>query len=192
MDHLLKIQTSGIQKDGKDDYFNHRYEPTPYEVLDQLFDQYTINKEACFIDYGCGKGRLNFYIEHRFHCKTKGIEYNPEYYQDACHNLVSYTGRHRENIEFFNMAAQDYKVTREDTIFYFFNPFSPEIFMSTIGQIQASLYEAPRKITILLYYPDYEYTYYLDSCTEFTLTIELPIQIEHQDERECFMIYQNL
>ncbi len=36
-DKTLHIQTDFIQQDGKDTFYNHRYEPTPYDVLDNLF-----------------------------------------------------------------------------------------------------------------------------------------------------------
>ena len=42
-DKDLCIETEEIQTDGKDTYYCHRYEPTPYEVLDELFTFYTPN-----------------------------------------------------------------------------------------------------------------------------------------------------
>lgn len=36
-DKDLCIETEEIQTDGKDTYYCHRYEPTPYTVLDELF-----------------------------------------------------------------------------------------------------------------------------------------------------------
>ena len=51
-DKDLCIETEEIQTDGKDTYYCHRYEPTPYEVLDELFTFYTPNKTDVFVDYG--------------------------------------------------------------------------------------------------------------------------------------------
>ena len=79
-DKTLHIQTDFIQQDGKDTFYNHRYEPTPYDVLDNLFDIFTPDPDTCLVDYGCGPGRLNFYVEKRLvetkmvNC-TKGIPY---------------------------------------------------------------------------------------------------------------------
>ena len=53
-DKGLCIETEEIQTDGKDTYYCHRYEPTPYEVLDELFTFYTPEKTDVFVDYGCG------------------------------------------------------------------------------------------------------------------------------------------
>ena len=192
MEHFLGIHTSDIQNDGKDTYFNHRYEPTPYEVLEEFFTQYPLSKLDHFVDYGCGAGRVLFYLNHKFHCHTTGVEFNPKYYELCKKNLLSYKGIHKEQLQFVLSAAQDYVVEDEQNIFYFFNPFSIEIFMGTISRIQDSLTKSPRKITIIMYYPDSEYLYYLDTCTEFKLSTNVPISALHRkDERECFIIYQN-
>ena len=50
-DKDLCIETEEIQTDGKDTYYCHRYEPTPYEVLDELFTFYTPEKTDVFVDY---------------------------------------------------------------------------------------------------------------------------------------------
>ena len=76
-DKDLCIETEEIQTDGKDTYYCHRYEPTPYEVLDELFTFYTPEKTDVFVDYGCGMGRLNFYIEKRYSLSSTGVEYSP-------------------------------------------------------------------------------------------------------------------
>ena len=192
MEHLLNIQTDEVQKDGKDTYYNHRYEPTPYEILDEFFDQYPLSKQDSFVDYGCGLGRVIFYIHHRFQCKACGIEYNKEYYENCLENLASYKGTHKEVISFYHMAAQNYPVEDDQTVFYFFNPFSIEIFMHTLGQIQESIYRTPRKVKLIMYYPDSEYMYYLTNYTEFELTEKIPASALHRkDEREVFLIYEN-
>ena len=91
-DKDLCIETEEIQTDGKDTYYCHRYEPTPYEVLDELFTFYTPEKTDVFVDYGCGMGRLNFYIEKRYSLSSTGVEYSPVYYKKALENKKTYNG----------------------------------------------------------------------------------------------------
>ncbi len=190
MEHLLNIQTEEIQKDGKDTYYNHRYEPTPYEILDEFFDQYPLQAEDHFVDYGCGLGRVLFYLNHRFHCKVTGIEYNEDYYKKSLENLKNYKGMHKENLSFYHSGAEDYVVEDSQNIFYFFNPFSIEIFMHTLGRIQDSLARSPRKITLIMYYPDSEYLYYLENYTDFTFKQSIPVYALHRkDDRESFVIW---
>lgn len=45
-DKTLHIQTDFIQQDGKDTFYNHRYEPTPYDVLDNLFSVLLLSRTA--------------------------------------------------------------------------------------------------------------------------------------------------
>ena len=74
-EHLLNIETQGTDK-YHTSHLYHRYEPTPYEVLNFLFENYTLNQNDHVVDYGCGKGRLNFYIHHFFQIPVTGIEMN--------------------------------------------------------------------------------------------------------------------
>lgn len=191
MDKLLHIQTEEIQNDGKDTYFNHRYEPTPYSILAELFDQFHVNTSDTFVDFGCGMGRLNFYVHSLYGCNTIGIELNPNYYEDALKNLTTYTGKEKNKILFKNVAAENYQIQESDSIFYFFNPFSIEIFRKVVSNIQKSYECCPRTITIILYYPSSEYIYYLEQQTAFYLTKEVPvIERIHKDAREVFLLYQ--
>lgn len=188
MDKELNIVTEGIQM-GKDTYHFHRYEPTPYVVLKELFDQIPLSKEDVLVDFGCGKGRLNFYLEHRFHCKTVGIEFNPEYYNDALKNLKTYKSTNKSRIRFECVSAMKYKIQSEENYFYFFNPFSPEIFIGIINHILQSVQEHPRSITLLLYYPDNEYLYYLEHSTPFRIVMDVPIYaIKNAEVRDRYTV----
>ena len=67
---LLNIQTSGEDKYHTSAKY-HRYEPTPYDVLETLFNHYQLTKNDHIVDFGCGKGRLNFYIHHQIPIKRR-------------------------------------------------------------------------------------------------------------------------
>ena len=192
MDKELHIQTEEIQKDGKDTYYCHKYEPTSYEVLDILFKVLELQNSDGFVDYGCGMGRLNFYVHHTFHCRSMGIELNTSYYTDACKNLTTYSKYNKtakQDIHFVNEKAENYEVHNQDTVFYFFNPFSIEIFRKVVAKIQKSMEKNWRKVRVILYYPDEEYTYFLDECTCFDLDMQIKVDRNGKDEREGFLIY---
>lgn len=188
-DEKLGVQTEEIQTDGKDTFHNHRYEPTPYEVLEELFSYYTPDKTDVIVDYGCGLGRLNFYIEKRFSLKSTGVEMSSFYYQRALKNKENYCGK-KDNISFVHCAAEDYVVSPKENVFYFFNPFSVDIFRRVINQILLSWQEKPRKLTLILYYPDDDTIFYLEHHTSFQLTDEIAASEQvHTDRRERFCIY---
>ena len=188
-DKTLHIQTDFIQQDGKDTFYNHRYEPTPYDVLDNLFSVFTPEPDSCLVDYGCGPGRLNFYVEKRFGLSSIGVEYAREFYEKALDNLASYKGR-KDRITFCHCKAQDYIVPSCAGYFYFFNPFSVEIFRQVIGRILDSWEENPRPLTLVLYYPEDDAIFYLEQHTLFRLVDEIAASdaVCH-DRRERFCLY---
>lgn len=189
-DNKLGIQTEEIQEDRADTYHRHRYEPTPYEVLEELFSYYTPEEKDVIVDYGCGLGRLNFYIENRYSLSSTGVEYSYEYYRRALENLDSYKGK-RDNITFIHCAAEDYVVSQKDTVFYFFNPFSLDIFRRVINQILISWQEFPRTLTLILYYPEDDTIFYLENHTSFQLIDEIAASEQiASDRRERFCLYR--
>ena len=62
-DKLLRIKTSG-RDDSKADQYYYPYEPTPYSVLERLANEEYIGKKNLLIDYGCGKGRVDFFLSY--------------------------------------------------------------------------------------------------------------------------------
>ena len=89
-DKLLNISTTGYQEGFNKSFHYHRYEPTPYSALEILFNQYKCKSSDRVVDFGCGKGRLNFYIHYFFHATVVGIEMNEIFYQEAIENLNRY------------------------------------------------------------------------------------------------------
>ena len=75
-DELLNIKTEGEQVGFNESLHYHRYEPTPYVALEILFKQYELKSTDRIVDFGCGKGRLNFYIHYLFNSSVIGIEMN--------------------------------------------------------------------------------------------------------------------
>ena len=58
-DKLLQIKTTGRDDSNADEY-RYPYEPTPYCVLERLEKHGLIGKNDVVLDYGCGKGRVDF------------------------------------------------------------------------------------------------------------------------------------
>ncbi|WP_249928602.1 class I SAM-dependent methyltransferase [Niallia circulans] len=134
-DKLLHIGTEEVQVGFHKSYHYHRYEPTPYEHLEQLFREFPLREADHIVDFGCGKGRLNFYIHYVFQSTVKGVEINEDFYHQALHNLERYAKnrkKKKEKIHFYLGRAEDYFVQPEDNYFYFFNPFSLPIFQKLL------------------------------------------------------------
>jgi SAM-dependent methyltransferase len=193
-DKLMGIKTGGDQEGFNNSFHYHRYEPTPYSALEELFNNYKITSSDRIVDFGCGKGRLNFFIHYYFLATVVGIEMNPDFYQEAIENRTGYfrkTNTINDNIHFYCCLAEEYQLDPLDNRFYFFNPFSIQIFMKTINNILLSVEKFERDIELILYYPSEDYIYYLENDTSFELKKEiiLPYFYEH-NSNERFLIYQ--
>ena len=78
-DRRLQIVTTGRDELCADEY-HHPYEPTPYCVLERLADSGWIHSEDVVLDYGCGKGRVGFFLSGQVKARTIGIEYDARIY----------------------------------------------------------------------------------------------------------------
>lgn len=194
MDRLLSINTTGIREwHGKTNHY-HRYEATPYTALDSLFREYKLEKTDSVVDFGCGLGRVAFYIHSRFHIPVTGIEANEDVFAEVIGNKQAYgeQTRHMEaSIEFEHCLAQHYSIKQADNRFYFFNPFSANIFRPVVENIIASLDRWRRPVDIILYYPMPPYIDYLEKATPFELFLEVKVP-GASDGRDKFLVYRFL
>lgn len=192
-DKLLHIHTSGEQGLPHGIHY-YRYEPTPYDVLERFFERYELHSDSRLVDFGCGKGRLNFFIHYLFHASVVGVEMNEALYQRAEENLASYSRKYRvaeEQIQFHHCLAEHYSVDPSDNCFYFFNPFSSQIFMKVVRNILRSFEATPRELDLLLYYPSYEYVYFLEHETPFELHSEMTLEeLYANNPYERLMVYR--
>lgn len=192
-DRRLNITTSGNQRGFTDSLHHNRYEPTPYKLLDRLFENYSLSPGGRLVDVGCGKGRLNFYAHHVFGAETAGIEMNPVFYAKALENKRQYVKKHKnaeQKVTFYNCLAQDYPITARDTVFYFFNPFSVQIFIAFINEIIRSAEISPRTIEVILFFASQDYSDFLETRTVFELAKEIQLPGFDKDLRERFLIYR--
>lgn len=192
-DEMLNIRTDEGQRRFYKSFHYHPYEPTPYHGLETLFDQYELRETDRLVDFGCGKGRLNFYIHNRFHTKVVGIEMNELFYEKAVDNLKKYEKKRsvREGeIVFHCCLAEEYPIQDEDNTFYFFNPFSNQIFRKVIWHILESREKVNREMDLILYYGADDYIELLERETPFELKQEIIIpELYDNDPYERFLIY---
>ncbi len=192
LDRSFSIRTAGIREWQSGEVHYNRYEATPYAALDKLFASYRLHKSDEVVDFGCGRGRVAFYIHKRFHVPVTGIEANDKTYNEAIENKASYRlkAKHiKAPIRFEYGLAEDYKVKPRDNIFYFFNPFSIKIFRKVINNILDSLVENPRSVDLIIYYPTAQYKQFLKKNTPFELIniVRIP---GSKDKKEKFLIYR--
>ena len=156
-DRKLNVSTESVDYSDEDNQ-NYGYDPTPYIVLERLVELDVLKKEDVVVDYGCGKGRICFFINSQVGCRTVGIDHNERLLEIARENLESYGNG--ADIDFVNSKAEDYVPDGANRL-YFFNPFSSHIFQKVLRRIGESYGRNPREIMIFFYYSTIEYRLYL-------------------------------
>ena len=187
-DRLLQIRTSG-RDDSHADQYRYPYEPTPYCVLERLADSGYLRKGNTLLDYGCGKGRVEFFLSWQTRCRSIGIEYDERIYEKAVENQKRAAAAGRVTFELVN--AEQFQVPEEADRVYFFNPFSLEILQKVISRIIDSYYAAPREVLLFFYYPSDEYISFLMTVDELTFSDEIDCGdlFQGKDPRERIIIF---
>lgn len=191
-DRELHIRTTGIREWKDPTVQFNRCEPTPYKALDRLFQSYRLQKTDKLVDFGAGRGRVAFYIHNNFHIPVTGIEVNDKTYDEAVNNKVGYKHKTKHitaPIKFKYGLAEHYEVKVTDNKFYFFNPFSVEIFKEVVNNIIKSAKDNNRPVDIILYYPMPEYKEFLRASTPFKLLNKIQVP-GAKDKKEKFLIYR--
>lgn len=188
-DRLLQIRTSG-RDDSHADQYRYPYEPTPYCVLERLADSGYLRNGNTLLDYGCGKGRVEFFLSWQTRCRSIGIEYDERIYEKAVENQKRAAAAGRVTFELVN--AEQFQVPEEADRVYFFNPFSLEILQKVISRIIDSYYAAPREILLFFYYPSDEYISFLMTVDELTFSDEIDCGdlFQGKDPRERIIIFE--
>ena len=187
-DKLLQIKTTG-RDDTNSDQYRYPYEPTPYAVLERLANSGLIRKKDVVLDYGCGKGRVDFFLSYQTKANTIGIEYDERIYQSAIENQKTVISKGKS--DFILARAEEYEVPSQVNCCYFFNPFSVELLRKVMARIIESYYENPREIFLFFYYPSEEYISYLMTVDELEFYDEIFCGdlFEGKDMRERVMIF---
>ena len=187
-DKLLQIKTTG-RDDTKADQYHHPYEPTPYCVLKRLADSGFFGDGDVVLDYGCGKGRVGFFLSYRTKARAVGIEYDERIYESAMENRKATISRVKP--DFVLTRAEAYEVPGDINRCYFFNPFSVEILRKVMARIVESYYEHPREVFLFFYYPSDEFISYLMTVDELEFYDEIECDdLFAGDLRERIMIFQ--
>ena len=188
-DNRLQIKTVGRDDTNSDEY-RYPYEPTPYSVLERLASTGLFGKGDVVLDYGCGKGRVGFFMSYRTKAEAAGIEYDEGIYQSALENRK--TAIPKAKAEFVLTRAEEYEVPPEINRCYFFNPFSVEILQKVMARIIESWYADPREILLFFYYPSDEFMCYLMTVDELEFYDEIDCGdlFEGNDLRERIMVFE--
>ena len=188
-DKLLHVKTTG-RDDSRADQYHYPYEPTPYAVLERLANSGYITKKNTLVDYGCGKGRVDFFLSYQTRCKSIGVEYDDRIHAGTMENKKTAVSGGRT--EFVLGSAEKYEVQEEADRFYFFNPFSVTLLRKVMNKIEESYYKNPREILLFFYYPSDEYVTYLMTKETLMFCDEIDCRdlFDGDNKREKILIFE--
>lgn len=191
VDKQLNIKTVGKREWQEEIIKYHRYEATPYQALKILIDEYPITRDDTIVDFGAGRGRVLIYLNSLTNLKGVGLEINPITYHEGTTNLQQYYLKHpnQNQIEIINVSAEEYKIKTNENIFYFFNPFSLDVFKEVLSNIELSYKLSKRKMTLILFYPDRDFEKYIKQRSLFKFIKEIKVD-NALDKNDRFLIYE--
>ncbi|TDM15499.1 hypothetical protein [Macrococcus bovicus] len=175
----------------------HRYEATAYSDLVQLADYLlTVAKNDHFVDFGSGLMRVPIAIHHLLGIKTTGIELNKALYLASCQNIEQYrqtfhpaTDKAHFQVQAINLNVLDYQFDGSESMLFFFNPFSGELFRTIIHRFLSS-YPYKRRAFVILYYAKHEYIDILEQFGLFTEIHRIELAGFKDDPDDIIVIYQ--
>lgn len=158
--------------------------------INKLANTGIIGKNNTLLDYGCGKGRVSLFMAYQTKCHSIGIEYDNRIFERAIANKESSISGGR--VTFINEDALKYNIPKEADRFFFFNPFSVEIFNCVLANIMDNFYNNPREMYMIFYYPSDEYL----MCLSQEYDVSLYDEIDCRDisfgeaRRERMVVYR--
>lgn len=168
------------------------YEVTYYRDLVIMFNQISMEPEDTIVDFGCGLGRVLFYCNSRHYCRTVGVENNSYLYNGLLENASAYQQKFLEQenrMFFYNVDADKYEIGDDDNYFYFFNPFSVDVFKMVLKNIISSVKKNPRDVELIIYYPTFEYQREIRDSNKFILKKMIKLSGYDKDPDEKVLVY---
>jgi tRNA G46 methylase TrmB len=107
--------------------------------------------EFNFIDYGSGKGKVLVMASHLPFRKIIGIEFSSVLHEAAVANLRTFQSTDRRCHEINTVCgdAIEYCPPAGSLVCFFFNPFSPEVWVKVLEKLQSSWEAEPRPLYVV-------------------------------------------
>lgn len=132
------------------------YLPSPNRVTNWMLDRVDVDPSAhTFVDLGCGKGRVLLHAAQRPYQRVLGVEISSELAAIARRNADVYGGSPplAAPIDVIKADVTTIDLPATDLLMHLYHPFAPEVTAAVLRRLEASLAEAPRRVTVayLLY-----------------------------------------
>ena len=154
-----RIETAGIHVEL--DHFHPdrvKYEPSGWRFLRRGLKRREVTKDAVFVDFGSGKGRVVYQAAARYRfARVIGVEISERLNEIARSNIERNRKRLKcTDVELVTCDAASYPIPDDMTFAYFYFPFAGDTFRVVIESIVASLDRKPRRVRLIYAGPKLE------------------------------------
>ncbi len=154
------IQTTGadelkvLENKGIDIEHSNVYMPASYDLLEDVFARTNVSDFKHFVDIGCGKGRALCVAAHWGVKKVSGIDFSKEFCAAATENILLTKHTYKDlDFKIYNNDAFYFEIAADVDCIFMFNPFDDLIMSGVLENIEISLDEHPRKMTVIYFNP---------------------------------------
>ncbi|MEJ2491157.1 MAG: class I SAM-dependent methyltransferase [Desulfuromonadales bacterium] len=184
---MIRIRIACGQIDLKVDPMETETERTHYYAdsgglaFDKILSNFSISPDDAIVDFGCGKGGVLISLAKYPFARITGVEISEELVAIARDNIRKLRIK---NIDIQCCDAAAYKPLDAYNYFYFFDPFPGVVMAEVIDNIEQSLTDSPRKVTIIYLNP---------ACHDLIVSRKVFVRTTKLDhfEHDCF-IYSNI
>jgi len=127
------------------------YRPIPYRKLKEIIDDLNLTERDIFVDLGAGKGRVICVAAMKGIKKVIGVEMDKRLVDIARENIRRLSSECKP-IAVVHADVVNFDVS-EGTVFFMFDPFGEETLKEVADNIRNSLFNNPRKISIVYFRP---------------------------------------
>jgi hypothetical protein len=131
------------------------YQASNYYILEKGFNYLrSINANHNLTDFGCGKGRAMVVAAFFGFKDITGIDFAKALCTKAEQN--THQAKMLYPLANFNIVCDDvvnYKIKKEQNVFFFFNPFDEVVMIQVVKNILSSLKEKSRKVFVMYINP---------------------------------------
>jgi SAM-dependent methyltransferase len=158
----------------------HYYADSGGLAFDRIMSSFDIKSHDAIVDFGCGKGGVLISLTKYPFARITGVEISPELVEIARRNIEKLK---INNVDIRCCDAADFRDLEVYTFFYFFDPFPAVVMAAVLANIEHSLRQNPRKVTLIYLNP---------FCHDLIESGQVFVKIAALDhfEHDCF-IYAN-
>lgn len=156
-DTLKRVAPDEIQTDSINKRSSQAYGATRARPFVQLLNNLRLPDDSVFVDFGSGKGRVLLIAAQYGFRRVVGIEFSAPLCEVARKNLELFRRRRAitSDVRVVHADVVQYVIEHDETVFYFFDPFSSEVLEKVLNNIRQSLTTHPRRIWVIYNSPQH-------------------------------------